>query len=215
VITTFVGPIGTVAKLVTLFCVGPLVYLTLRRRPGGTPSAVTWGIWAAVGLIATVAMWHGGAPTDAWHEKLALSLGPVAVCAAALYRRVPWKMSRHDTWSLWLGLAGILVYIGTGAGEAMIAVGTAMVVDGIGGWPTLVKAWREPYGELITTYALALASVIAVLAILPLPWTWLSASYLLFLAVQMTVIIGTFVVARRDERRDERRRGPLEVTTST
>lgn len=200
-IPTLLGPLppGIVTAVtwlafaVTLGCVIPLCVLTWRRQ--ADPSAITWGIWAAVGIVATIAMARGGAPPAAWLQKGALSLGPVAVAVVALWRLPRVRPDRLDRWCLALGVAGTIAYAFTG--EGLVAVAAAMIIDAIGAGPTWRRAWRNPHGELITTYALALGSVLVTLAIITTPWTLLSAAYLGFLALQMASIIVVLALGRR------------------
>lgn len=202
---TVVDVVSWLASAVTLLCVAPLCVLTWQRK--AHPSPVTWAIWAAVGIVATAAMALGGAPWSAWLLKGALSLGPVAVAVVASVRGGSWQADRIDRVCLYAGALGTVVYAvvligGTEAASAgLIAVGMAMLVDAIGAGPTWARGWREPRGELILTYALALGSVLAVLCILPWPWTLLSAAYLCFLAVQMISIIAVLYAGRRRDAR--------------
>lgn len=216
--TTLLGPLqdGTImavswtANALTLLCVAPLCWATWKAKDDpqrAHPSPVTWGIWFLVGMVATVGLALGGAPTSAWTIKLFLSLGPVIVAAVALYRGERLLATAVDRWSLALGgvglLAYVLVYFGV-IGPAdpymagLVAVGTAILVDAIGAGPTWANGWRDgaPLAEVVT-FTLALVSVVAVLCILPWPWTWLSATYLVFLALQMASIIAVDVAGRR------------------
>jgi len=161
---------------------------------------VAWGTWFLVGMVATVGLALGGAPTSAWTIKLFLSLGPAIVAVVALYRGERLLATRVDRWSLGLGGVGLVVYVLVYFGiigpadpyaAGLVAAGTAIAVDAIGAWPTWMNGWRDgaPTAEVIT-FTLALASVVAVLCILPWPWTLLSSAYLMFLAVQMVSIIA-------------------------
>lgn len=228
--TTLLGPLpdGTIsavswtANILTLLCVAPICWATWRydhddpRR--AHPKPVTWGIWFLVGIVATVGLALGGAPTSAWSIKLFLSLGPVIVFAIALWRGEQLIVTRADRWSLILGGIGVVVYVVVyfgwlatylpsyfwwmGAGDpytaGLVAAATAIVVDTIGAVPTWVNGWEHgaPTAEVVT-FALALVSVLAVLCILPWPWTLLSAAYLVFLALQMASIIAVDYRGRR------------------
>lgn len=213
-IPTLLGPIspteadtvGILSSIVTLLCVGPLVWLTWRRRAEPRPG--TWAVWFFVGLVGTIGMATGGAPFSSWILKLGLSLGPAVVAAVALYRGVPWRATLVDRWSMATAAGGLLVYaavyFGSGGPDAglvagTIAVAVAMFVDFVGAIPTWYQAWREP-SEPIITYAVAWCAVVAVLLTLPLPWTFLSAGYLVFLALQMASIIFALVWGRRRAR---------------
>jgi hypothetical protein len=273
VTTTILGPlpdgvvsaVSTAANWLVLLCIAPLVYATARypyddpRR--AHPSPVTWGTWFPVGLVATIGLALGGAPTSAWTIKLFLSLGPGILAVVALYCGERLLATRVDRWSLALGGIGLLLYVlvyfgfigspavfysvlalafilaltagvvlrrgnrqraltvrkwsltlsGTavviyvlmyfGADDpyaaGLVAVATAIAVDAIGAVPTWVNGWRDgaPPAEILT-FGLALVSVVAVLCILPWPWTWLSATYLVFLGLQMISIIAVDVWGR-------------------
>lgn len=205
-----VSAVSTAANWLVLLCVAPLCWATWRypyddpRR--AHPSPVTWGIWFLVGMVATVGLALGGAPTSAWTIKLFLSLGPVIVAVVALWRGERLLATRVDRWSLALGGAGLVAYVLAYFGvvgpadpyaAGLVAVGTAIAVDAIGAGPTWAAGWRygAPMAELVT-FALALVSVVAVLCILPWPWTWLSATYLVFLGLQMVSIIAVDAVGR-------------------
>lgn len=190
-----VDVVAGLASFATVACVVPLIIATARRQT--YPSPVTWGTWAAVGIVAGVAMARADAPWPAWTLKLALALGPLGVCAVALVARVPWVRDPWETVALALGTVGVALYVLTGADESTIAILTAIGVDAIGGVPTLRRAWRSPHGELVRTYVIALVALLATLAILPRPWTFTGTAALLFVGAQMIAIITVFLLARR------------------
>lgn len=201
--------VGLASSIATLLCVAPLVYLTWIRHPDGRPSPVTWSTWFAVDLVATLGMALGGAPFSAWVLQLGLSLGPLVVAAVALHRGVAWRATKLDRWSLGLAAVGLTVYVLVYFGAigpadpvtaGIVAVVVAMLVDAIGAGPTWYQAWTDPREPAIT-YVVAWFAVAAVLLTLPLPWTFLSAAYLVFLAVQMLSIIAALRAGRGRARR--------------
>lgn len=144
------------------------------------PAAVTWGIWAPIGFVATIGMALGGAPTGAWLLKGALPSGPLLVFVVAAWRGGRWQTDRFDRAVITIGVVGTLAYVGVYFGvigpadpvvAGVVAVCTAMLVDAVGAWPTWVRGWRNPHGELAFTYALALGCVLTGLALMPVPWT--------------------------------------------
>jgi hypothetical protein len=198
-----IAAVSWTANILTLLCVAPLCWATWRydyddpRR--AHPRPVTWAVWFLVGMVATVGLALGGAPTSAWTIKLFLSLGPIIVAVVALYRGESWLVTAIDRWSLILGGVGVLLYIPVYFGwwapadayaAGLVAAGTAILVDAIGAGPTWEQGWRHgaPLAEIVT-FGLAFLSVCAVLCILPWPWTLLSCAYLIFLAAQMVSII--------------------------
>jgi len=222
---TIIGPVdpvtaawvAVIATAVTMLCVAPLCIATWRHQ--AHPPVVTWAIWAPIGLSAALGSYLGGAPITTWLIKLGLSVGPIAVVIVGLLRGEPFIASRLDRWCVAFGGAGIVAYVLVYFGAigpadpvaaGLIVVGVAILVDCIGAGPTWRKAWRER-GTLaeVATFALALASVVAGLATLPLPWTLLSSSNLLFLAAQMASIIAVLLAGRARKRLDARP-GPAE-----
>jgi hypothetical protein len=215
-ITTIVGPLpaglvaalGVVTSVLTLLCVVPLCVQTVRNK--AHPAVVTWGLWAPIGLVATVGMALGGAPWTAWLLKGFLSAGPLIVAVVAARYGGTWRTDRFDQTVIAVGVVGTIAYIlATLVLEApwapYVAVGMAMLADGIAVWPTWKRAWRNPNNELIFTYAVALGCVLTGLIITPLPWTFLGSAILIFLALQMASIIGVLQYGRIQDRRDLRR----------
>src|SRR6478752_10742429 len=147
--TTILGPlpdglisaVSAAANWLVLLCIVPLCWATWRpyddpRR--AHPSPVTWGIWFLVGMVATVGLALGGAPTSAWTIKLFLSLGPAIVAVVALYRGEKLLATRVDKWSLALGGIGLVFYVLAYFGAigpadpyaaGLVAVATAIAVD--------------------------------------------------------------------------------------
>lgn len=212
---TTIGVVSWVANILTLICIVPLCWSTIRydiddpRR--AHPKPAMWGVWFVVGSVATVGTALGGAPAAAWLLKGFLSLGPAIVAVVALYRGEKLIVTKIDRWSLWLCAAGIIVYIPLFFGwigpaepvtAGLVVVGMAILVDIIAASGTYHDAWQspEPISEIVT-FGLALLSVLAVLCILPWPWTWLGSTYLVFLAFQMASIIAVLWAGRRRSHR--------------
>lgn len=206
--------VSTVTSWVFLLCIIPTIW-PLRHRmadPRRThPKPVTWGTWFIVGSMATIGQALGGVPVEAWIAKAFLSLGPLIIAVAALIRHEPLIVDAVDRWSLWLCVAGTAVYVPLYFGwfgpaepvaAGLVVVGVAILVDSIAAVPTWHSALhrRAPIGEIVT-FALALVAVLAVLCILPWPWTWLGSALLCFLALQMVSIIGTLAFGRSRVRR--------------
>jgi hypothetical protein len=192
-----------------LLCIAPLLWslhYPYRHPKRAHAKPVMWGTWFIVGSMATVGQALGGAPPQSWWAKGALSLGPIIVAVVAVLRHEPLVITRVDRWSLWMCLLGIVIYIPLyfgwlgspvpyRAGEFVVVV--AMLVDTVAAAGMLYGAWRgrEPVTQIVT-FALALGGVLTVLCILPVPWTFLSAGTLCFLAAQQVLIIGALAGGR-------------------
>jgi len=201
--------VATVCRWIFLLCIIPTIW-PLRHRmndPRRThPKPGMWLVWFIVGSMATIGQAFGGAPFDAWAAKAFLTLGPLIIAVLALLRHEPLVMNAVDRRSLVLCAAGIAAYIPLYFGwfgpadplaAGLVVVGLAMLVDGIAAVPTWYDTVRRhvPVGEIVT-FALAFVAVLATLAILPWPWTWLGSMLLVFLAAQQVTLIATMVIGR-------------------
>jgi hypothetical protein len=205
-----IAVVSTITSWVFLLCIIPIL-LSLRHPyypspPRAHPKPVMWATWFLVGGMATFGQMFGGAPPQAWVAKAALSAGPIIVAAVALWRGEPLVITVVDRWVLVLCAIGVVIYVPLFFGwigpadpyaAGVVVVVTAMVVDAIASAGTIYSAIheREPVSQIIT-FGLALAAVLGVLCILPVPWDWLSAAIFVFLAVQQVLIIVALVLGR-------------------
>jgi hypothetical protein len=218
VTTTLLGPLPDATRAavsqatswVFLLCIVPLLWSTVRypyqHDKRAHPKPVMWATWFLVGSMATIGQALGGAPIESWRAKLFLSAGPAIVAIVALLWHEPLVITWVDRWSLWLCVAGVAVYVPLFFGwigpadpvaAGVVVVVVAMVVDltASAGQIYSVVREREPVTQIVT-FGLALAAVLAVLCILPWPWTFLSAAIFVFLAVQQVCIIAALAVGR-------------------
>jgi len=201
--------IATVCRWVFLLCIVPIIW-PLRHPLGHPqrthPEPVTWLTWFLVGSMATIGQALGGAPYDAWAGKLFLSLGPLVVGVLALLRREPLVANTVDRWSLALCAAGVAAYVPLTFGwigpadpvlGGLVVINVAIVVDTIAAVPTCYSALHRhaPVGEIVT-FGVALAATLTTMAILPVPWTWLSNALFVVLAAQMVAIIVSLSLGR-------------------
>jgi hypothetical protein len=214
--------VSTVTSWIFLLCIIPTVW-PLRHRftdPRRThPKPGMWGTWFIVGSMATIGQAFGGAAPESWIAKAALSTGPLIIAVWALIRHEPLIIEPIDRWSLILCGIGIVIYvplffgwIGPAEPEAagLVVVIAAILVDTIASVPFILQALRRhaPIGEVVT-FAIAFAAVLTVLAILPVPWTWLNNLLLCFLACQQIVIIWALLAGRARNPRPARPVGGL------
>jgi hypothetical protein len=202
--------VATVCRWAFLLCIIPIIW-PLRHPMGHPkrthPQPVTWLTWFLVGSMATIGQAFGGAAPDAWLGKLFLSIGPLIVGVLALARREPVAVNAVDRWSLALCAVGVALYVPLTFGwigpadpvtAGLIVINVAIVVDTIAAVPTCRSTVQRyvPAGEIVT-FAIVLPATLVTLAILPVPWTWLSNALFCVLALQMIAILTTMVIGRR------------------
>ena len=172
---------------------GSLRYAAATVAGRVRPNLVTWSLWAAAPLIAFLAQLDAGVGLPAV-PTLSAGLGPLVVVVASLAAR------RHRAslgpFDLACGVtAAVALGVWIGLGQAPAAVIIAVVADGVAALPTIVKAWRDPWSEQATFYALV--GVGAVITLLPLtswePAAWAFAGYILGLCTLLCAVL----VARR------------------
>ncbi len=201
--------VATVCRWIFLLCIIPIIW-PLRHpfeHPQRThPLVVTWLTWFLVGSMATIGQALGGAAPNAWLGKLFLSIGPLIVGTLALLRHEPIVANRVDRWSLVLCALGVAIYIPLTFGwigpadpvlGGLVVINVAIIVDTIAAVPTCHSALHRhaPIGEIVT-FGFALAATLTTMAILPVPWTWLSNALFVVLALQMIAIIVSLVIGR-------------------
>lgn len=201
--------VATACRWIFLLCIIPIIW-PLRYPLGHPqrthPKPMTWGVWFLVGSMATIGQAFGGAPPDAWLAKLFLSIGPAVVAVLALLRHEPIVADVVDRWSLALCALGVAVYIPLTFGwigpadpvlGGLVVINVAIIVDTIAAVPTCHSALHRhaPVGEIVT-FGFALAATLVTMAILPVPWTWLSNALFVVLALQMIAIIASLVIGR-------------------
>jgi hypothetical protein len=152
--------LGLLSVLAYLGCIG----LYVRSVFGGTtkPHAFSWGIWALTGLITFFAQMVERAGPGAWQQGAsALSCTGVMILAFAQGDRT---YTRGDWAALVFCLATIPLWVVTGT--PLWSILLLCVIDGVGTWPTLNKAWRKPLSEPVLPYALwAAAAGVSIAAI--------------------------------------------------
>lgn len=130
---------------------GIIPYLINIVKGKTKPNIVTWLTWSLINGINAAAAFSDGA----WQTAAYSTAGFVAtasVVAFGLKFGKP-KYTKLDITCQVLALCGIPLWLLTS--EPALAVILVMIVDFIGGLPTLVHAWKKPFEETLTTFALS------------------------------------------------------------
>lgn len=133
--------LGLAAALALLALGWP--YLRQCWKGTARPHPLSWGIWAALGIIGTAATVAAGAGPTALVVAASAAL-QLATFFVAL-RRSPLRVTARESWPLVPAVAGCVVWIA--ASEPLAAAFGVVVADACGLWPTLRKTWRDPDSE--------------------------------------------------------------------
>lgn len=177
--------VGLLAGCIGFLAFVPYTISTLKRKT--RPNKATWIIWAVLGLIIAASYYVSGARDTAW-TPIAYAIGMIIVASLSLrYGEDGWtQLDKFCIGGAALGLAlwGI-------TDNAMIALYLTIIIDAMGGIPTLKKAYERPESEDMLTWAMFfIANVVNMFAINSWSVQILSYPvYVLILSFSMNVIL--------------------------
>lgn len=148
----------------TLVLFGDSTYLFGVIKGRIKPNKVTWFFWAFAPFIAFFAQISKGVGLS---SLITFAYGAVPVfifLAAFLNKKAYWKLTSFDLMCGALALFGLILWQRTGEGNT--AIFFAVLADGFGTFPTVVKAWKAPQSEDYWIYLFNLiASIIVLLSL--------------------------------------------------
>lgn len=177
---------------VIVLVIGYYPYFRDIFRKTTKPHAYTWLIWAITQGTATAAAFYGGAN---W-GVMSLAGGTVLVVFVFLLslKYGTKNITRSDTGILLLALLAIVVWWLTK--NPLLSVLMVTAIDGMGYIPTLRKSWEEPWSETLTFWlAMAAVSVLTILSLGEI--NWLTAPYLVVLAVLNILVLVVCILRRK------------------
>lgn len=137
------------------FCLGLLAFAPYLRDTlaGRTkPQRSSWLIWAVVASIALASQVAEGASHSLWFTT-ANWLMAVAVFGVAIRHGSGGGFARRDRVSLAAAFCILLLWYLTET--AALALALAILVNCLGAWLTIQKAYLAPHSETLTTWGLA------------------------------------------------------------
>ena len=171
--------------------IGLVPYLRDIFRHKTKPERATWWIWLALGLIAFFAQLAAGAR---WSTLLtAASILAVGTIAVLSLRYGYGTFRRKDFIALSIALIGVVLWQLTDA--PLIALLIVIAIDGIGYSLTLLKSWKAPNTETLSSWLLAtIATALSVLAVGD--WDFTKLIYPVFLFLTNSVLVWILVYRR-------------------
>lgn len=187
-------PAGFIIVAILLRLASGASYFKATWQGRAQPSLVSWFFWSVTALIAFAVQIIKGDGVGAW-VTLAIGLSPIAVCAAALYRRA-YKagFSQSDKWCIALTTLGIVLWLISK--NPLAALIMSIVADIFSSIPTILKSWRAPHTEYPLAYMLSIAGMgIALLTVTNWVVTnWLFVAYIM--AINITYVTTIFASKR-------------------
>jgi hypothetical protein len=188
------------SSVLTIIAVIPYIIEVVQKKT--KPRIVSWFVWSVITCIAAVA-----ALVDHQYSTAILLFSAVVETMAVVL--IGWKngdkiIDRLDVICFIGALIGIILWMVFNS--PAIAVIAMMIIDLIGGIPTLVHCWKNPDEETWITYALAMFGAVCTLLIIN-SWIITSFAYPLYLALvnlEFTLVIlirGRILMDRTENKR--------------
>ncbi len=130
---------------------GIIPYLINIVKGKTKPNIVTWLTWSLINGINAAAAFSDGAWQTAAYSTAGFIATASIVAFGLKFGQV--KYTKFDMVCQVLALCGIPLWLLTS--EPALAILLVVIVDFVGGLPTLVHAWQKPYEETLTTFALS------------------------------------------------------------
>lgn len=124
---------------------GGLSYFWLTLKGKVQPNKVTWGLWGTIPLIAFAAELSEKVGIQSL-LTLGISLIPLLIFFASFVnKKAYWKISKLDLVCGGLAILGVVLWLITKSGNTAILF--SLVADILAGFPTVIKAFKQPETE--------------------------------------------------------------------
>lgn len=141
--------LGVLAGLFSMIGGAKYIWATLRHK--AKPERAAWWIWFMLNIITFSAQWAAGA---SWSQGLIVGLVLVTGLLAFLSLKFGYgTFSRRDYISISLALLGLVLWRFTK--DPLAAIVLVVIVDMLGAWLIILKAWRAPDSEVALNWALS------------------------------------------------------------
>jgi len=181
--------------VLSTFAYIPYVIDTLARRT--RPQRASWLIWSVLGSIAFCSQLFEGAGSSLWFAGVQVS-GTIIVFLLSIGLGIGGFLNRRDCVVLLCALIGLVLWYFTET--AIYALVITISISLLGGSVTVLKAFREPDSETMTTWFLSLlASTCAIFSVGTLDWVILA--YPLYLFTLNGAIVTAILLGRMGDER--------------
>lgn len=145
--------LGVLSGVLSTLAFVPYIIDTVSRRT--RPQRETWLIWSVLGTIAFFSQAHEGAGESLWFAGVRVS-GAILVLLLALRFGATRRLKAPDYLILACAAAGLLLWYNTDSAAYALAI--TISISLLGGSVTVVKAYRHPGSETLTTWLVSVVS---------------------------------------------------------
>jgi len=183
--------LGLLSGLISVICYFPYVRDILRKTT--KPERASWLIWTVLGSIAFFSQLAEGASNSLWMVAIQTVLCGL-VFILSLHHGEGGLLKR-DIVALLIAALGLLVWFFTK--EAAYALFIVIAVDAAGASLTILKSYKDPGSETMSTWFLSgLSGFVSMLAVGSLNWVLLSYPIYIWL-VNWVVVAAMLLGSKR------------------
>ena len=187
---TIASVLGFASGILSTFAYLPYAIDTLARRT--QPQRASWLIWSVLGSIAFFSQVYEGASSSLWFAGVQVS-GTVCIFVLSIRFGVGGFLNSRDLLILLCALAGLVLWYFTET--AMYALGITISTSLLGGSVTVLKAYREPESETLSTWAMLFVAATFAILCIRTP-DWMIVAYPLYLYALNGAIVTAIALGR-------------------
>lgn len=182
-----------ISAFLSLLAIFPYLIDILKRKT--KPERASWFIWSVLGSIAFFSQMAKGANESLWLVG-AQTLGVVVVFLLSIKYGVGWFTTRDKRALIAAGI-GLILWLLTR--EALFALYIAILIDCIGVFLTVLKAYKEPETETLNTWLISGTSgIFGALAVGSIDLILLS--YPIYIILANYIVVGSIIFGRQNQR---------------
>jgi len=185
--------LGIISSVIAILLFIP--YLRDIFKGTTKPHIYTWLIWTILQGIGAVASLKAGAGYGSWALIAGAAFCGLIVLLSFKYGTK--NIQRIDTACLVLALIACIIYVFTK--DPLYSVLIVTATDAVGYYPTMRKAYEEPYSETVSTYALsAFVNLLSIIALSVYSFT--TVAYIGSLVLSNSLLVAITLCSRRKQK---------------
>ena len=180
---------GVLSGVLSTLAYLPYVVDTIKGRT--QPQRASWLIWSALGSIAFFSQVYEGASSSLWFAGVQVT-GTICIFLLSIRWGTGGFLNRRDCVVLMCAMAGLVLWYFTETAAYALAI--TISISLLGGSVTVLKAYRDPDSETLSTWLLSfIASACAIYSVGTLDWIILAYPLYLFTlngAIVIAMLLG-------------------------
>ena len=181
---------GIASGILSTFAYLPYAIDTIKGRT--QPLRSSWSIWSILGSIAVASQLYEGATDSLWFAAIQVGW-TIAIFVLAISKGAGGYLKGSDGLVLVAAAFGLLLWALTDT--AVYALVITISISLLGGVVTIMKAYRNPESETMSTWACSfVAAGLAMMSVGKLDWVLLA--YPIYLFALNGVIVGAMILGR-------------------